>query len=125
MSGKHKNKPVRSCRECIHEFACNMQNGHPMSADSADNCMCYETVRDSAPYLVGLMEGKRTAPPRTHCSHGEGVTVRPDGVHELSPHAYKLTQKLRNVTVEVLTCETCGDVSVAWYRQDDTEEVDE
>ncbi len=57
------------------------------------------------------------------CSHGEGVTVRPDGVHELSPHAYKLTQKLRNVTVEVLTCETCGDVSVAWYRQEDTEEV--
>ena len=57
------------------------------------------------------------------CSHGEGVTVRPDGLHELSPHTYKLTQKLRNVTVEILTCETCGDVSIAWCRQDDTEEV--
>ena len=68
-------------------------------------------------------DGKKALPQRTYCSHGEGVTVRPDGVHELSPHAYKLTQKLRNVTVEVLTCETCGDVSVAWYRQDDTEEA--
>ena len=57
------------------------------------------------------------------CSFGDGVTIRPDGVHELSPHKYELTEKYKNVTVEVLTCKDCGDVSIAWYRQDNTEDV--
>lgn len=66
---------------------------------------------------------KHSASDFSLCSHGDGVSVRLDGVHELSPHVYRLTERLRNVTVEILTCEECGDVSVAWYRQADTEEV--
>lgn len=68
---------------------------------------------------------ERSASDVAPCSHGEGVTVRPDGIHELSPHVYRLTERLRNVTVEILTCEECGDVSIAWYRQNDTEEAGE
>lgn len=58
------------------------------------------------------------------CSFGEGVTMR-IGEHEVSPHTYKLVQTLRNVTIEILECKYCGDISIAWYRQDDTEEVNE
>lgn len=58
------------------------------------------------------------------CNHN-GITIKPDGIHELSPHKFKLEQKLRNVTVEILRCEECGEVSIGWYRQEDTEEVEE
>ena len=51
------------------------------------------------------------------------MSVRPDGVHELEPCAFQLTQKLRNVTVEILTCPACGNVSVGWFRQDNTEDI--
>lgn len=58
------------------------------------------------------------------CNHN-GITIKPDGIHELSPHKFKLEQKLRNVTIEILRCEECGEVSIGWYRQEDTEEVEE
>lgn len=56
------------------------------------------------------------------CNHN-GVIIKPDGVHELSPHMFILEQKLRNVTIEILRCPTCGEVSIGWYRQSNTEEV--
>ncbi|MBO5969969.1 MAG: hypothetical protein J6S14_15885 [Clostridia bacterium] len=59
------------------------------------------------------------------CEWGGGMSVRPDGVHELTACCYQLKQKLRNVTVEILECPVCGDVSIGWYRQDNTEEVDD
>ena len=58
------------------------------------------------------------------CNHN-GITIKPDGIHELAPHKFKLEQKLRNVTIEILRCEECGEVSIGWYRQEDTEEVEE
>lgn len=59
------------------------------------------------------------------CSWGDGISVRPDGVQELEACRYQLTQKLRNVTVEILTCPVCGKVSVGWYRQNNTEDITE
>lgn len=50
------------------------------------------------------------------------VTIKPDGIHELSPHRFVLDQRLRNVTVEILHCKCCGKVSVGWHRQENTEE---
>ena len=61
---------------------------------------------------------------RTPCSSIE-IEIRPDGVHKLSPHQFVEEQLLRNVTVQVLRCKVCGKVSVGWYRQDDTEEIEE
>lgn len=49
-----------------------------------------------------------------------GISLRPDGVHELSPHKYVKTSELQNVTVEILECENCGDVSVGWKMQENT-----
>ena len=54
------------------------------------------------------------------CDHEE-ITIKPDGIHDLSPHKFKLDQRLRNVTIEILRCEECGEVSIGWYRQEDTE----
>ena len=47
---------------------------------------------------------------------------KPDGIHECEPKIFKLTQRLRNVTVEILESDD-GEVSIGWYRQDDTEDI--
>ena len=72
-----------------------------------DRCICCGAV---------IPEGRQVCP---NCM----VTIKPDGIHELSPHKFKLDKRLRNVTIEILHCEKCGEVSIGWYRQDDTEEV--
>ena len=54
------------------------------------------------------------------CSFPDGITVKPDGVHDLDPCEYELTERHRNVTVEVLRCRKCGHVEISWFRQDDT-----
>ena len=56
------------------------------------------------------------------CNHN-GITIKPDGIHPLSPHQYVQEEHLKNVTVQVLRCKKCGHVSIGWYRQPDTEEV--
>lgn len=57
------------------------------------------------------------------CCKCEGITIKPDGIHELSPHKFLLDAKYKNVTVEILRCEKCGEVSIGWYRQENTEEI--
>lgn len=57
------------------------------------------------------------------CCYPEGITIKPDGVHELDPCDYVMAEKYRNVTVEVLVCRKCGHVEISWARQEDTEEV--
>lgn len=75
-------------------------------------------------------EGRQVCPIREKgtrdmaCEH-KGITIKPDGIHELSPHAFQEELHLRNVTVQVLRCKTCGYVSIGWRRQNNTEEVTE
>ena len=57
------------------------------------------------------------------CKLPHGLTIKPDGIHELDPCLYETIEKYRNVTVEVRRCKNCGNIDIAWYRQDDTEEV--
>lgn len=38
----------------------------------------------------------------------------------IAPHRYRLKERHSNVTVEILECEDCGEVSIGWYRQEDT-----
>ena len=57
---KKKQLPEKSCGECIHEFACLMWCfGGALSPENAPKCPNYTTVRDSAAYLIGYMEGKK------------------------------------------------------------------
>ena len=60
---------------------------------------------------------------RKKCTWGEGISVRPDGVNELDPCLYKDVQIFRNVTVVVSRCVRCGNISIGWYFQDNTETV--
>ena len=57
------------------------------------------------------------------CSWGDGVSVRPDGEHELDPCIYQDIQILRNVTVVVSRCIRCGYMSFGWREQENTEVV--
>ncbi len=51
-----------------------------------------------------------------------GMTIKPDGINELDPCKYEVTEIHRNVTVEILRCQKCGHMEISWYRQEDTED---
>ena len=56
------------------------------------------------------------------------VDFKPDGIHTVKPeqisrHKYEEIGVYQNVTVQVLRCKDCGDISLAWMRQDNTEIV--
>lgn len=59
------------------------------------------------------------------CEFPESMSIKPDGIHELSPHAFDLVGRYRNVTVEILRCKNCGEVSIGWFRQEDTDEIED
>ena len=52
------------------------------------------------------------------CSWGEGITVKPDGIHELSPHIFKEEEVIHNCTVYVSRCIYCGEISISWRRNE-------
>lgn len=58
------------------------------------------------------------------CSWPEGISIRPDGIHELDPCVYQEVERYANVTVSIRKCLKCGDVNIVWYRQEDTEELE-
>jgi len=49
---KKKGK-LRSCRECIHEYACQAWSVGHISDMDASHCVNYETVEDSNAYFLG------------------------------------------------------------------------
>lgn len=56
------------------------------------------------------------------CNFG-GLTIKPDGEHELDPCIYEQIEKHKNVTVTVLRCKKCGHTEILWERQADTEDM--
>lgn len=62
---------------------------------------------------------------RNKCSWGEGITIKPDGIHELDPCIYEDIEVYRNVTVIVSRCKRCGNIVISWKRQEDTEDITE
>lgn len=59
------------------------------------------------------------------CKFPEGVTIKPDGIHELDPCEYEQVAVYKNVTIEVLRCVRCGHIEISWVKQDNTEIVHE
>lgn len=57
------------------------------------------------------------------CSHA-GITIKPDGIHELDPCLYEEIATIKNCTVIISRCKRCGHIDVSWKRQEDTEEVE-
>ena len=58
------------------------------------------------------------------CSFPNGIVIKPDGVNELDPCNYEEIERYANVTVSIRRCKNCGHIDIAWYRQDDTEELE-
>jgi len=54
------------------------------------------------------------------CRFPPGISIRPDGIHELDPHLYETVEIHHNVTVEVRRCVNCGQIDLVWFRQEDT-----
>jgi len=54
------------------------------------------------------------------CSFPEGISFRPDGIHELDPCLYELIEEYENVTVQVNRCTKCGHIEITWKKQEDT-----
>lgn len=59
------------------------------------------------------------------CQHPGGITIKPNGKDELDPCDYELTEKWKNVTIEVLRCQRCGHVELLWHLQEDSENITE
>ncbi len=54
---KKQNKPIKTCADCIHEFACRgWTGGRYISDDSASQCPNHETVKESGAYLCGVLD---------------------------------------------------------------------
>ena len=59
MAKKKKQEAQRTCEDCIHEYACNMWNIGTLHNTDASGCGIYTTVKDSAAYLIGKMDGEK------------------------------------------------------------------
>ena len=57
------------------------------------------------------------------CTFPDGVTIKPDGVHDLDPCLYEVVERYVNVTVEVRRCKRCGNIDIAWRAQENTERI--
>ena len=57
---KKQNKPIKTCADCIHEFACRgWTGGRYISDDSASRCQNHETVKESGAYLCGVLDERK------------------------------------------------------------------
>ena len=54
---KKQNKPIKTCADCIHEFACRgWTDGRYISDDTASQCPNHQTVKESGAYLCGVLD---------------------------------------------------------------------
>lgn len=77
-----------------------------------------KAVKDYESLIAELRKGQSMK-----CSFGHGITIKPDGINELDPCIYEDKEIHANVTVYVRQCQKCGNIDIAWKRQDDTEDI--
>lgn len=63
---KEAPKPTRTCAECVHEYACQTWTHGTIHNMDATNCAIYETVKDTASYLIGKLDGHNEAIKKKH-----------------------------------------------------------
>ena len=59
MGKKRTSKPKKTCADCIHEYACAMWNIGNIHNMDANNCTNHETVKESAVYFIGVLDGRK------------------------------------------------------------------
>lgn len=96
----------------------------PIDADNFEKRLT-ETVRalklsatqDLRTLWIAVMTVLSSEHTLQECRWPEGVTVKPDGVHEADAHEWVEEEIVENATVHVLRCKTCGVVSCGWTRK--------
>jgi hypothetical protein len=58
------------------------------------------------------------------CTYPEGMSWKPDGVHDVDPCVYQDIEMHTNATVIVSRCVKCGKIILSWLRTEDTEDID-
>ena len=58
------------------------------------------------------------------CEFPNGLVIKPDGIHELSACCYQEVERYANDTVSIRKCQLCGNIDIAWFKQEDTEIVE-
>lgn len=57
---KKQKSPIKICADCIHESACRAWvDGRYISDSSASRCPNFETVKESAAYLCGVLDERK------------------------------------------------------------------
>ena len=56
-----KKKEIRTCEQCIHEYACQSWNIGSIHNMNATNCTNYETIKDSNTYFLGVRSAEDDA----------------------------------------------------------------
>lgn len=54
---------------------------------------------------------------KKRCSFGDGVTIKPDGIHEVDPCVYEEVETVKHCTVHVMRCKRCGHMEFMWERE--------
>ncbi|MBR5862164.1 MAG: hypothetical protein IKZ08_02430 [Bacteroidales bacterium] len=57
------------------------------------------------------------------CQFPKGVTIKPDGIHDLDPCKYQRMESHKNVTVHIDRCMVCGHVEISWTPQENTQSI--
>lgn len=60
MMKNKKEKPKRTCGDCIHESSCGLWNCEYITDMDATNCKEFETVKDSVSYFCGFRDGQKS-----------------------------------------------------------------
>jgi hypothetical protein len=62
VKAKQTSEHMQTCADCVHESACKLWTcGRVLADENAARCPEFKTVRDTASYLIGKMEGEKTA----------------------------------------------------------------
>lgn len=53
------------------------------------------------------------------CSMPDGISIRPDGIHEIDPCIYEEIERHSGCIVHVMRCRRCGHIEISWERGED------
>ena len=51
------------------------------------------------------------------CSWRDGISIKPDGIHEADPCLYQEIDRVEHCTIHVLRCVRCGHIEITWERE--------
>lgn len=59
---KQTTKPMQTCADCVNESACKLWTcGRVLADENAARCPEFKTVKDTASYLIGKLDGEKAA----------------------------------------------------------------